>query len=287
MTRIPLAVLLVFGVTLLAGCCGKPPRDAQMALARVNNNLAQIATPIQHKGWVSVRFKDADDKTRRFLSDDASLLFANPRFLRFEIRHALAGTVAEFGSNDTHYWLAVDPEVQKLWWGEWATLAAGGQSRLAIEPRDLLDALMLRPLPASVEGRPPRLEKRWPWYWLIYERAATGVPGRTLREVKLSCQPPYQPIKVVDKLADGRVAMKAELKRWRRLEDTDIFVPTRYVITWPLDDAKLNLDVHRAKRRPDIEDEVFAFPAGWQGAEERVDVPLDTLSDNGRGMPRP
>ena len=43
--------------------------------------------------------------------------------LLFDVR-SLAGVVAEFGSNNERYWVWIEPEVQKLWYGDWDRPAA-------------------------------------------------------------------------------------------------------------------------------------------------------------------
>jgi hypothetical protein len=262
------SLLLAGALLLVAGCACHPPQDVATALARVNDNLARVNRPLQYKGWVSFKFRDAEGKSHRYLSDDTSVLFARPRCLRFDIRHSLAGNVAQFGSNDEAYWLWIEPEVRKLWWGRWDTGGGANAGHLAISPRMLLDALMLQPL--SPQAAAPTLEKRWFDHWLVYR----DDDGRVVREIRLDRCAPYQVREIIDRLPDGEIAMRARLNMYRPLGSDGPQTARRYVVEWPHSHAKMNLDVHRAKFRPDIEpDDIFEFPAGWQGACERLDQP--------------
>lgn len=281
----PLAALLL--LLAVAGCCRSvAPADVHMALQRVNANQAGIDQPVQCKGWVSFRFRDADGHTHRYLSDDASLIFAAPRGLRFDVRHSLAGSVAQFGSDGRRYWLWVEPETPKLWWGHWACVERGAATRLPIPPDQLLDALLLRPLPETLaDGRPPRLEQRWAHYWLVYDHQTPSGQSAGRREIRLDRCEPYQPVEIIDRRPDGRIVMHARLKSYARIGPDGPLTPRRYVVTWPLDDAKMNLDIHRARFRPELEPaDVFEFPTQWHGDIEVLDAP-DCLTDPDTSSP--
>ncbi|MBP9025213.1 MAG: hypothetical protein KBH81_03600 [Phycisphaerae bacterium] len=261
---------LLPALVLLTGCprpCrpGIAPQTAQQALDRVNNNLSQIQAPVQYKGFASFRFRDAKGKDRRFLGQDASLIFAQPHSLRFDIR-SLAGTIAQFGSNDERFWLWVEPETNKLWWGRWASLGSGS-SQLPLPADDLIDALMLRPLPTTqADGNPPDLREAEGAYYLVYQR-----PSST-REIKLDPAPPYQPIEIIDRTPDNQIQMRAILDKYSRIDDKGPYTPRKYVIYWPLDEAEMRLDATRVALRPDLPPETFAFPESWAGEVEELDA---------------
>ena len=270
MARWVLVGLLVF----LAGCPPQrervAPQDEREALARVNDNLTQIDEPLQYKALVSFRFRDAGGKTRRFIGHEASLLFAAPQYLRFEMR-SLTGVVAQFGSNDERYWVWIEPEVQKLWWGSWDQLREAAPRRLIVPPDDLLDALMLRPLsPSFARGMLPLLRYGDEICLEFVRLDADGEIGG-MREIRLDPFEPYQPLEIVDRLPDGRVQMHALLDNYRRIGDDGPYTARKYVVDWPLDGAQMRLDVTRARFRPELPLEVFAFPSGWQGEVELLD----------------
>ncbi|MGD8452225.1 MAG: hypothetical protein PVJ57_10440 [Phycisphaerae bacterium] len=249
-----------------------------MALARVNDNFAALTQPLQYKALVSFRFRDADGRDRRFIGHEAALFFREPRWLRFDIR-SLTGTVAGFGANDERYWLWIDPEVNKLWWGSWAVRDAGVRSGLVIDPADLLDALMLRPLPEALAGGlNMMLRVEGGDYRLMYNRL--GPDGRLhgWREIRLDPYEPYLPLEIVDRLPDGRVQMRAELKNYRRIGADGPYTARNYVVVWPVDHAELRMDVTRAVLRPDLPLDAFAFPDAWEGDVECLDTPTEDWS---------
>ncbi len=265
-----LAILL-----LVTGCktC-EAPRDRAEALRRVNENLGQIDEPLQCKGLVSFKFRDADGKVRHIPLRSASLIFQPGQNLLFDVRHD-TGTVAEFGSNADRYWLWIDmPDAQKMWWGSWELAEMGAAQKLAIPPNDLFDALMLRPLPLHLRGGPaPTLRMVGKDHRLVYLRV--GPDGETVgqREIKLDHCEPYQPVEIIDRSVDGQITMHAYLKNYKAVSNDWPKTPRRYEVFWPMNDAEFRLDIHRAKFRAALEPEVFDFPAGWQGEAECLDAP--------------
>ncbi|MCK4343534.1 MAG: hypothetical protein KAY37_17615 [Phycisphaerae bacterium] len=265
-----MTVLLVF----LAGCppCpGVAPASRREALLRVNENLTKIDQPLHCKALVSFRFEDADGKRRSFIGHDARLIFAQPRSLLFDVR-SLAGTVAQFGSNDERYWVWIDvPEARKLWWGEWRRAEEGALRKLPIPPNELLDALVLRPLPLSLEGGLlPLLRLVEDDHRLLFVRLGIDGQPAGLREVRLDPCEPHQPLEIIDRLPDGQVVMHAVLGRYRRIGAEGPFTPRHYVINWPLNKAEIRLDILGTRFRPDLPGEVFDFPSEWQGESEKV-----------------
>ncbi len=106
-TRLGPALLLS---VLAFGCNGRgieprPPSDAREAVQRINNNLAKIEGALFCKALASFRFRDASGGDRRFIGQEATVIFEAPRCLYFDIKHALTGSVARIGGNagsDSH-----------------------------------------------------------------------------------------------------------------------------------------------------------------------------------------
>jgi len=264
------------GLLALVWGCPPPtasvaPRDEKEAVQRVNDNLARIETAVQYKAFVSFRFRDANERDRQFIGHEASLIFSRPRDLLFDVRSPV-GVIAQFGSNHERYWVWVEPEARKLWWGRWETLERGTAQRLPLPPDDLLDVLMLRPLPEALAGGlSPLLENTQGDYWLLYIRLdETGQPSGQ-RKIRLDRYEPYQPLEIVDRLPDGRVQMQALVKNYRRIGRDGPFTPRNYVVFWPLHHAAMRLDVTRAVFRPEAPEDLFDFPSGWQGEIEQID----------------
>ncbi len=230
-----------------------PPRDAREAMQRVRDNLEVLSRiPLRTDGLVTFNFRDAEGRRHSYPLQDATLIFQSPRRLRFSIKHSLAGSVARVGSNDEKYWLWIEPEVSTMWWGEWRYVESGGGSSLPLPPNQVLDALMLRPLPESVgDGLPPLLREDGDGYRLLYLRLdADGWPY-VAQEVALDCCPPYQPTELIVRRADGQVVMRSQLRNYRQLGEDGPYVAHRYVIDWPQDEAELRIDFHGARLNPD------------------------------------
>jgi hypothetical protein len=278
------------GILLLVCAIGCPPhqtciapRSPEEALARVNDNAGQIAQPLQYSGLVSFRFRDADNRERAFYAYDARLFYAGPNKLLFDVL-ALSGKVAEFGSDGQQYWVSIEPEIHKLWYGTWAALERGTPRRLPLPPGDLLDVLMVRPLPAALAGGLQPLLRTADWdarlkvdkdQRLLFVRLdADGQPAGW-REIRLDPCPPYQPLEIIDRLPNGEVQMHAVLGKYERVGGGPL-TPRHYVVRWPRDDAEMRLDVTRAVFRPDLPDDVFEFPEGWQGERENLDEPASS-----------
>ncbi|MEW6250700.1 MAG: hypothetical protein AB1716_08620 [Planctomycetota bacterium] len=249
-----------------------PPPDRATALASINENLARINQPVRLSGNVTFRFRDAEDKSRS-VSEDANLEFIGPRSLLLEVR-ALTGKVAELGSNNEQYWVYVDlPDYRKLWWGTWAALGPQTERRLPVPPNELLDALLLRPLPLMAEGGlAPLLRTADGDFRLLYIRLGADRQPIGWREVRLDDRPPWQPREIIDRTPEGTVLMHALLSDYKRIGDDGPYTPRRYIVRWPLDEAELRLDISRARFRPDaapIESPV----AGFRGEVESIDAP--------------
>src|ERR1051326_7919644 len=141
-----LETIAVIPVTILflslAGCrAGTPPHDVREALTRVNNNLSRIDRTLRCGALVSVKFRDADGKVRRFWGYEGRILFRAPRCLEIDIM-SIGGQVAQFATNDERAWLWVEPEGRKMWWGTWSDLRRMTGHDLPVRQDDLIDALM-------------------------------------------------------------------------------------------------------------------------------------------------
>jgi hypothetical protein len=286
-------VLLLAALTALTGCPPRPIGDnvqlqfatRRQALEHVNNNLAKINAPLQYGALVSFRFKDDAGKTHSFNLNEARLTYAPSQNLLFEVR-ALTGTIAQFGSNADRYWLWLDvPDYKKLWWGEWKQISAQSERRLPVPPNELLDALLLRPLPESLEGG--QLPIAWSdgGYHLVFVRLGGGRQPTGWREVRFAPQPPNLPSDVIDRSPDGSIVMHAQLSDYKPVGPDGPLTARSYVVTWPLSEAEMRLTVNSARFRPDLPPEgLFDFPTRWQGNVESVDAPAQLAVP---GLPPP
>lgn len=280
-----LAALPLFGL-LIAGCNADgigvrprpvPPRDARQAMERINHNLEKIEGALYCPGLTSFRFRDANGNDRRFIGHQATVIFEAPRCLYFDIKHTLGGSVARIGSNDEQYWLWVDtPETRKLWHGRWDVLEAGGARAMAVPPSQLLDALMLRPLPIWLDGAlRPLLRIDGNDHRLLFIGLDQDGWTHVKRELVLDPHPPYMPLEIIDRSPDGRVAMHAYLKKYRPVKDCGPDGPwtaRKYVVYWELDRSEMRLDFSDVRYRTS-EAPFCESPLGWDGEVKSLDQP--------------
>lgn len=273
-------------LSVLTGCpdgsrdIGPPPRDARDALQRVNDNLAGLIDPLYCNCVATFHFRDENGQKRTFLAHPTTLIFAGPRSLYMDIK-SLAGSVARIGSNAERYWLWIDlPERRQLYWGAWSRVAELRPERVEFPPSDLLDALMLRPLPEQAGASPWLRIEQHDWR-LSYLQTDDAGRAKRIREIVLDVRPPFMPVRIVDRLPDGRVAMDAELGNYQRVGADGPFTARRYVIRWPLNEAELRLDVERAKLRPD-QPPFDRFPDDWVGPIECLDDGADAAAKGPR-----
>ncbi len=282
--RVASALLLPLAL-LLTGCPEVPPTGPQPrppatrgeALARVNENLARIESPLHCSGLVSFKLRDERGRVHSVNLNEARLLFRPPQDLLFDVR-ALTGTVAQFGSNDERFWLWLEaPDLRRLWWGSWNRVGDAGR-RLPVPPNELLDALMLRPLPERLEGGLLPTAVQGDAYHLIFTRLGAGGQPSGSREVRFDSRPPFMPVEIIDRLPDGEVIMHARLGSYQPVGRDGPLTPRRYVVDWPRDEAQMRLDISAARFRDELDDAVFEFPADWKGAVTDIDSPGETNS---------
>lgn len=250
--------VLVLGIALCAGCDGRrtgvAPQSAREALERINANFAALRTPIFCQGLVSFRYRDASETMRNYVAHPTTLAFLAPRCLRFDIKSPLAGSVARVGSSDERYWLWTElGDERKLYLGRWSQVRPDVLRRLPVPPTDLLDALLLRPLPETLAGGlKPILRIDGSDHRLLFFRLDDSKQTAALREFVLDPAEPYLPLQIIDRNPDGGVTMRAALSQYTVVPETTIYTPRRYVIAWPQRDAELRLDVTEARLRSDL-----------------------------------
>lgn len=265
---------------LLSGLTGCPPSSARgvapesrrEALQRVNENLVRLTEPISAPAFASFEFVDAAGRQRTLIGYEARIFFRPPNLLLVEVR-SLTGTVAQFGANTEKYWALVDlPDLKRLWYGTWRAPRGLPQVDLPIPPADLLDALMLRPLPETVDGGLlPVLRLEGDDHRLLFMRVALGGQPSGWREFRLDPAPPYQPLEIVDRDAEGRVLMNARLANYERIGPDGPYTPRSYHVIWP-DRAEMRLTVTGVRWRPDLPLAAFDFPEGWQHERIAIDA---------------
>lgn len=277
------ALLGTIAVTLAGIGCQKPPtpippRHATEALEEINTNLQRLTEPLICEGSVSIRFRDEKGVTRNFRGQPTTIVYRQPQSLYMDIQDAIGGSVARVGSNDQRYWMWIDvPDLRKMIWGAWDRVADLSRDRVTFPPDDLMDSLCLRPLAdIATGGAPAALRVDGPEggdQRLIYIRADDDGAPIGLREVVLTPRPPHYPTRIIDRGANGRVTMDAQIEDYQLVPDAGgLMTPRHYVVTWPESNAQLDLRISRAKFRQEVGG-AFEFPSKFNGVVEPLDGP--------------
>src|SRR5262245_56401263 len=251
------ALLAAAAVLALTGCFAepraeiRPAREAKEALTRINANLARIDRPLNCKGTINrLSFRDTSGKEQSFALNPVSIHVDRPQCLRLDVK-AITGSVGRIGSNDDYYWMWVTAgDTRKMWWGTWAAVQSGRARRVAVNPRQLLDAWLMQPLPEQLpNGTKPILLAEGAEFRqrrLVFPALdAEGWPG-IQREIHLDPDPPDQPTRIVDRRPDGQVFMDARLGRFVPLDDAGPDAPLTarsFDVDWPIGGARLSLSL--------------------------------------------
>lgn len=251
-------VAAAFAILTIAGLIGcadqraeiRPVREAKEALLRVNSNLSRIDRPLNCKGSVSLQFRDTAGKQQAFFGNPVAIHVGQPQCLRFDVK-SLAGSVGRMGSNDDFYWMWVTlGDTRKMWWGTWSAVKSGRARRVAVNPRQLLDAWLMQPIPEELpngtkpiliaEGRDGRQRR------LLFPVMNSENWPAIQREVFLDPDPPYQPVRVIDRRPDGEIYMDAKLARFTPIDDAGADAPLTarsFDVVWPLGGAVMTLSL--------------------------------------------
>lgn len=255
------------------------PTEARDAVANMEEHLGAPDVAIQSRALVTFKFRDRDGRSRSFIGQPATVIFESPRCLYFDIKNALAGSVARIGSNDQQYWIYIDlPEQRQLWYGTWDALLAGAARRMIVAPNDLLDSMLVGGVPLRIGSGPkplletdPATKKR---YLLYLDLDGRGWPF-VAREIELANTSPTMPARIIDRNAKQEVLMDARFSQFRAVQGLagrSLMLPHRYVILWPTDNAEMRLDLDGFEVR-DRDLPFCEFPEGWQGPRENLDFP--------------
>lgn len=273
----PPAALLA--LALLTGCpgggrtVGLAPRTVSEAVERINANFAGYDETLSCSGLATFSFREADGTQRTFSLQDSRLFYRQPQYVRFSVK-SLQGETVQVGSNDERYWVWVDTEPRRMWWGSWARIGQVDPNALPIPPGDLLDAMLLRPLPETLRGGlDPMLRVDGDDHRLIYVRLDGEGRVSGYRELRLKTSPPYLPVEIVDRSRDGVVLMRAALDRYEPVDGGPLLA-RRYKVEWPVSQSRFELELLTARFREDFGPEMFStFPSNWKHEQIRLDPP--------------
>jgi hypothetical protein len=249
------AVLSTAAVLIAALCAGCPPRQGGAVSpaggAPIERSTADIVGVIEENGrrldralWassISVHAVFPDDRgVRRTYNLEGTLLYRPPRDLRIDLRPTLGEPVMGVGSNAGEYWLWIEPELRKMWWGRHAFAGWPCAGVMPVRPDQL--AAALRPGLPTGEGLIGPVRVWGPNYdKLQYIRGNVGEAWAVDREYWVERTPPFMVRQVVFRDALGRVAVSARLDEHRPAWDGGPLMPHRINVLWPASDASFTL----------------------------------------------
>ncbi|MBI5866424.1 MAG: hypothetical protein HZB38_18290 [Planctomycetes bacterium] len=287
MKHAALLPFLLASLMAAAGCNGhsnveiRPVNEAKEALFRINQNLGKLDRPLSCKGIVSMRFRDTEGREHIFFGNPTTIIVEQPQSLYFDVK-SLAGSVGRMGSNDEHYWMWVTlPDLRKVWWGTWDALRAGRARRVAVDPRSLLDAWLMKPLPETLpDGTKPLLLAEGDLRRLVFPVLNSEGWPMVQREVYYQADAPGIPTRIVDRRRDGEIYMDARLGRFVAVDETGPGGPQTarsFSVRWPIGGATLDLSLDSVRFRESDTPFCEFDPASFDGESECLDQPVASL----------
>lgn len=229
-----------------------PPRELSDIVDAIDRNAALLDRALWSPAiQVTARFTDQDGKEHVF-NFDGTLLYQPPRNLRMDLRPGLGGTVMQIGSNQQDYWVWIEPELRRMWWGRHRHLGKPCAEKIIVRPDQLLCALGVGGLPTESEVLLGPARKFGKKYDILYymKRGADG--GFLLdREYWVDRLPPFQIRVVILRDRFGQTAMSAFLEDYQPAWEGGPVVAHSLSIFWPQDDGKFTMSMRGARGIPD------------------------------------
>lgn len=225
-----------------------PPRTIEDIVATIEANAALLDRALWSNS-VTVTARLVDEKAKEHAYNlDSSFLFSPPRCLRLDLRPGLGDQVMQIGSNDSDYWIWIEPEMGKMWWGRHRHVGKPCAETISVRPDQLTTALGLSGLPRAGDGLIGPARKYGRTYDVLYYLHEQPGGGYLLeREYLVERVSPYllRSIRFRDRL--GRVSMSAFLDDYRPAWDGGPLVPHTINVIWPKDDGKFTMWIKRLR----------------------------------------
>ena len=251
---------------LLAGCGGAGRRAAtgqspsyygetktfEEVVAAVNANNVQVPT-LWAKHYFEATIIDEKQRPHEVVGDGA-LLYRRPRGLLIRGQRPLAPPLFEIGSTDERYWLKVEPEVETMWWGEYANLGKPcvDKDLIPIPPNLVVEVLGLSVINLSFNEPPVptmRFHHDAPPAYVFVWNAPLGNRWWAQREVWYDYRT-FLPRLVILYDENGRVVLRAFLSDHQPVDmQNDVAeadrpkVATRYRLFFPANGTKMSFEL--------------------------------------------
>ena len=234
-----------------------PMRDA---VAVVNENLEQVEGTLRASGVVDGFYEDVEGRRRTF-SMQATLFFCAPTCLRLNMKK-IGETRLLVGSNLTGYWFD-NRLTDEFVCGRFGD---ADERRLPIQPRKLIEALGLTRIGDSLArpgeaGRFQRVTDRYQQVLFLEESFPSG--RQLSKEYWIDRAEPRLLSKVVFRDHDGRETLASDLEDYRRMEDSNVWLPHVIVARWMEPASEMRFQISKWQAFTDISCDgiQFAIPA--------------------------
>jgi hypothetical protein len=252
----PVAMLISAAGLFVIGGCGAPPpplppvsEPMSDVVREINANNEQVPTL-----WATHYYEASivdENKKPHFVNGDGALLYRRPLGMRIVGNKPVAGTVFEIGSTEEKYWFKIVPELNTMWYGDYANLGKPCVRPVPIQPNMVLEVLGLgtfntdfTAFPAPVmRYNPDKYADVYMFDWVV----PAANPSRYVVEKEIWYdRATKRPTRVLLFDADGRTVLRATLGKHQQVpiqgqpEPTWPWVATDYKLYFPENGSKIS-----------------------------------------------
>lgn len=215
-------------------------------VAAVNANNKKLPTLWAAHDFEAIIFDD--QKKSHYVNGDGVLLYRSPDDLRLQGSKDLVGPVFDLGTNSDNYWFSIVPEVDTIWYGNFADLnqAALDRVQIPIQPDMILQVLGIEPIDDNFNDLPAptmRFNNDARAYMIAWN---AKLPDRWIaqREVWYDFDT-LRPERIFLFDARGRVVVRGILSDFRQVEVPNVpqaawpWVPGKYSLYFPVNGSKM------------------------------------------------
>lgn len=249
-TALLAALLLPFG-----GCHETPPPPPKPVVTepmsevvrQINANNAALPT-LWAQHYYEVNLVD-DKKQSHFVNGEGVLLYRRPMGMQLVGNKSLAGRVFELGSNEQRYWLKLVPEVNTMWWGDYANLGKPCVRQVPIQPNMVFEVLGVSTFNTDFTAAPAPVMRYNPdsdAYMFVWIVPASDPPRFVAQKEIWYDRKTKLPRLVLLFDANGKPVLRAYLTKHRQVEVEDQpkerwpFVATDYRLYFPENGSKMS-----------------------------------------------
>lgn len=254
------ALLAAGFAAILLPLCGcrteKPPPPPAITepmaevVRQINANNAALPTL-----WARHRYEVDlidDKKQSHFVNGDGVLLYRRPMGMRLVGTKPLVGSVFELGSTEEKYWLKLVPEVNTMWWGDYANLGKPCVRPLPIQPNMVFEVLGVSTFNTDFTAAPAPVMRYNPdrdVYMFVWIVPASDPPRFVAQKEIWYDRKTKLPQLVVAFNADGKPVLRAYLAKHKQVEiegqpkEKWPYVATDYRLYFPENGSKMSFSL--------------------------------------------